>query len=474
MKQRLKDGTVIDVEVTSTVEELEGHVCRIAFYHDVTERNRVVAELARAHDQAVEASNTKSAFLANMSHELRTPMNGVIGMNELLLESGLDGRAALLRRAGRASGEQMLAIINDILDISKLEAGHVELDITDFELPGANATPAPTARGRRGAGVGLEIDIHDEVPRSLRGDGRRLQQIVLNLVSNAVKFTSHGKVTVKVSTPAAEERARRAWRSADTGIGIEPDALAHMFEPFSQADVSTTRHYGGTGLGLAIARELVELMGGRSAPRASQGREPFRVELELEQAAAAKEPTSAAGELAAPAMVEPATRPCRRGQRREPDRRRPRARACGCRARGRNDGQEALEALARRRFDAVLMDCQMPELDGYEATAELRRREADGARHTPVIAMTAHAMEATASAAWRRAWTTTSASRCVGKFWPTCCIAGYPRRPRREREGHPAGQGSGGALGGIEGSQGSSRVVGLEVFVGRGVTNHGH
>ncbi len=396
MRQRLKDGSVIDVEVTSTVEELEGHVCRIAFYHDVTERNRVVAELARAHDRAVEASNTKSAFLANMSHELRTPMNGVIGMNDLLLESGLEGEQLSYAEQVARSGEQMLAIINDILDISKLEAGHVELDITTFELPAAirDACAGPRADAES-RGVALEIDIHDAVPRLLRGDGRRLQQIVLNLVSNAVKFTSRGNVSVEVSAPATDPRyVALQVVVADTGIGIEAAALAHMFEPFSQADASTTRIYGGTGLGLAIVRELVDLMGGIVSAESEPGEgSRFTVTIKLEQATAANGTDTAAGEPLAPLWTSPplvlvvedstvnqivAARSLER---------------CGCRAVVASDGREALAALARRRFDAILMDCQMPVLDGYEATAQLRKREARRGAHTPVIAMTAHAMD---------------------------------------------------------------------------------
>jgi PAS domain S-box-containing protein len=397
IRQRLKDGTVIDVEVTSTVEELDGHLCRIAFYHDVTERNRIVAELERAHDRAVEASNTKSAFLANMSHELRTPMNGVIGMNDLLLESGLNDEQRSYAEQVARSGEQMLAIINDILDISKLEAGHVELDVTTFALRDAISDVCAGPRSDAAArGVGFEIDVADDVPQFLRGDGRRLQQILLNLVSNAVKFTAQGTVSVIVNAPAADDQHVLLQVSVgDTGIGIEPGALVRMFEPFSQADVSTTRLYGGTGLGLAIVRELVELMGGVVGAESEPGRGSrftFTVRLEPvadagcdgEKTSAPSVPTAWAKPPVVLVVEDSAVNQIVAARSLE---------RCGCHVEVAADGRAALEALTQRRFAAVLMDCQMPVLDGYAATEELRRREAGTRRHTPVIAMTAHAMD---------------------------------------------------------------------------------
>jgi PAS domain S-box-containing protein len=397
--QRFKDGTLIDVEVTSHVIELEGQLCRIAFYNDVTERNRVAAELERAHDRAVEASNTKSAFLANMSHELRTPMNGVVGMNELLLDSRLNDEQRAHAEQVARSGSQMLAIINDILDISKLEAGHVELDVTNFDLRelivDACAGPRADATAKN---VEVAIDVAADVPQLLRGDGRRLQQLVLNLVSNAVKFTRAGKVSVWAKASAVDERAALlSICVADTGIGIEAEALERMFEPFSQADVSTTRIYGGTGLGLAIVRELADLMGGIVSAESELGKgSAFTATLKFERPS-----LRSAGADTAPARVPVAI----------PTWREPpavlvvedstvnqivAARAlerCGCRVEVAADGREALEALSARNFDAVLMDCQMPVLDGYAATGELRERELRTGEHTPVIAMTAHAMD---------------------------------------------------------------------------------
>ena len=402
-RRRRKDGTIIEIEITSENVILDDRACRLDLYTDVTERSiaaaelaAATAELAAAHDRAVEASNMKSAFLANMSHELRTPMNGVIGMNELLLGSGLSDEQQSFADQVARSGEQMLAIINDILDIAKLETGHLELDLTDFELretiEAACAGPRIQAAVR---GLEFSLEIDRGVPRLLRGDSRRLEQVLANLVSNAVKFTSNGGVSVDV-TAARRGGSASAIRLvvADSGIGIAADQLAQVFQPFTQADSSTTRLYGGTGLGLAIVRELIELMGGTVAAESEPGRgSNFVVELEFAAASAEALPRhdAQANGVAPPCWTSPplvlvaedsavnrivAERMLER---------------CGCRVEVAHDGHQALAALKRQIFDAVLMDCQMPGMDGYEATAEVRRRERGG-RHTPIIAMTAHAM----------------------------------------------------------------------------------
>ena len=214
----------------------------------------------RARDEAVEASNLKSAFLANVSHEIRTPMNGVMGMNELLLGTPLTEEQRAYAEQVSRSSEHMLAIINDILDISKIENGRLEIDVLDFDLrETVEQACTPAQLQAQTKGVALEVALARGTPTRVRGDGARLRQVLMNLVSNAVKFTAEGSVSVTVSRVTGD---LIRFEVLDTGIGIEPAIIDRMFEPFMQADVSTTRTYGGNGLGLAIAKELVELMGG--------------------------------------------------------------------------------------------------------------------------------------------------------------------------------------------------------------------
>ncbi len=229
----------------------------------VVEREHAEQELAAARDAALHASQAKSEFLAVMSHEIRTPLNGVIGLNDLMLKTSLERRQRQLSRGIRDAGRSLLRLVNDVLDLSKIEAGHLELEAVDFEVREVcDQTVELMGDAARRQGVELAVACDPDVPEMLSGDPTRLGQVLANLVSNAIKFTEEGHVLVKVSSGWAGRRVRLRVDVTDTGVGIAPDALERVFDDFSQADLSTTRKHGGTGLGLSISRRIVEAFGG--------------------------------------------------------------------------------------------------------------------------------------------------------------------------------------------------------------------
>ncbi|HEU4866149.1 MAG TPA: ATP-binding protein [Actinomycetota bacterium] len=354
-------------------------------------------ELATARDAAMESSRLKSEFLATMSHEIRTPMNGVIGLTQLLMQTQLDQRQREYAEGVKGAGEALLSIINDILDFSKMEADRVEIEVLDFDLHTlVKETGWLLAETARAKGLEFTTVIADQTPRFVRGDPARVRQVLLNLLSNAVKFTERGRVMLQVE-PAGDSGETVFVRFAvtDTGIGIAAADRDKLFEPFSQADSSTTRRFGGTGLGLAISRQLVALMDGDIGLESESGKGstfwfclPLTTSSRLPLAEPAAYGSSRSGPAEAPRgrvlvvednklnqLVAVAT-----------------IEQLGFSADLAANGLEALEALGHAEYTAILMDCQMPEMDGYATTRHIRREEGP-ARHTPVIAMTAAAME---------------------------------------------------------------------------------
>ena len=280
---RRMDGEEIRVEVTLTALTLGSRPVLLAEWHDVSERAKYEDALRHARDEAVKHAAAKAAFLATTSHEIRTPMNGVIGMTRLLQDTPLSGQQREYVETIRACGEGLLALINDVLDFSKLEAGKVELESIPFSLRElVEDVLAVVAEPAQTKGLELASFIAPSVPASVRGDPTRLRQVLLNLLSNAVKFTERGAVTVRLASSRVESgRTVITFSIKDTGIGIATESLAWLFDAFSQEDVSTTRRFGGTGLGLAICKRLVTMMGGILDVTTSPAGSTFTVSVAL-------------------------------------------------------------------------------------------------------------------------------------------------------------------------------------------------